>query len=46
MAPNGGDYVDVRGKTRHIYGYLKDFMFDPSVVLDKVGTLSGGKKIV
>jgi len=44
MAPNGGDYIDVRGKTRHIYGYLKDFMFDPSVVLDKVGTLSGGQK--
>ena len=35
MAPNGGDYIDVRGKTRHIYGYLKDFMFDPSVVLIK-----------
>ena len=34
----------MRGKTRHIYGYLKDFMFDPSVVLDKVGTLSGGQK--
>ena len=44
MAPNGGDYIDVRGKTRHIYGYLKDFMFDPSVVLYKVGTLSGGQK--
>ena len=44
MAPNGGDYIDVRGKTRHIYGYLKDFMFDPSTVLDKVGTLSGGQK--
>ena len=44
MAPNGGDYIDVRGKTRHIYGYLKDFMFDPGVVLDKVGTLSGGQK--
>ncbi len=44
MAPNGGDYIDVRGKTRHIYGYLKDFMFDPRVVLDKVGTLSGGQK--
>ena len=46
MAPNGGDYIDVRGKTRHIYGYLKDFMFDPSVVLDKVGTLSVAKKSI
>ena len=25
MAPSGGDYVEVRGKMRHIYGYLKDF---------------------
>ena len=44
LAPNGGDYIDVRGKMRHIYGYLKDFMFDPSVVLDSISTLSGGQK--
>ena len=44
MAPNGGDYVEVRGKMRHIYGYLKDFMFDSSVILESVSTLSGGQK--
>ena len=44
MIPNGGDYIDVRGKMRHIYGYLKDFMFDPSVSLESVSTLSGGQK--
>ena len=44
LAPNGGDYIFVRGKMRHIYGYLKDFMFDPSVVLDSISTLSGGQK--
>ncbi len=44
LAPNGGDYVNVRGKMRHIYGYLKDFMFDSTVILDKVSTLSGGQK--
>ena len=44
LAPNGGDYIYVRGKMRHIYGYLKDFMFDPSVVLDSISTLSGGQK--
>ena len=44
MAPNGGDYVEVRGKMRHIYGYLKDFMFDSSVILENVSTLSGGQK--
>ena len=44
MAPNGGDYVEVRGKMRHIYGYLKDFMFDSTVILESVSTLSGGQK--
>ena len=40
----GGDYVNVRGKMRHIYGYLKDFMFESNIILDKVSTLSGGQK--
>ena len=44
LAPNGGDYVNVRGKMRHIYGYLKDFMFESNIILDKVSTLSGGQK--
>jgi len=44
MVPNGGDYIEVRGKMRHVYGYLKDFMFDPSVILDQVSSLSGGQK--
>ena len=29
---------------RHVYGYLKDFMFESSIILDKVSTLSGGQK--
>lgn len=44
LSPNGGDYIDVMGKQRHVCGYLKDFMFDPSRVYDKVSTLSGGQK--
>ncbi len=44
MVPNGGDYIEVRGKMRHVYGYLKDFMFDPSIVLERVSSLSGGQK--
>ena len=44
MVPNGGDYIEVRGKMRHVYGYLKDFMFDPSEILQTVSTLSGGQK--
>jgi ATP-binding cassette subfamily F protein uup len=43
LAPEG-DYVDVNGSQRHVCGYLKDFMFDPSQARDLVGTLSGGQK--
>jgi ATP-binding cassette subfamily F protein uup len=44
LSPGGGDYIDVMGKERHVCGYLKDFMFDPSRVYDKVSMLSGGQK--
>ncbi len=44
LSPEGNDYIDVMGKQRHVCGYLKDFMFDPSRVQDKVKTLSGGQK--
>lgn len=44
LSPNGGDYIDVMGKQRHVCGYLKDFMFDPGRAQDKVKTLSGGQK--
>ncbi len=44
MLPNGGDYIEVRGKMRHVYGYLKDFMFDPSIILERISSLSGGQK--
>lgn len=44
LSPTGGDYIDVMGKQRHVCGYLKDFLFDPSRVDDKVMTLSGGQK--
>ena len=44
LCPDGGDHVDVMGKGRHVVGYLKDFLFDPSKVHHAVGTLSGGQK--
>lgn len=44
LSPGGGDYIDVMGKQRHVCGYLKDFMFDPSRANDKVSQLSGGQK--
>lgn len=44
LCPDGGDYVDVRGKMRHVCGYMKDFLFDPDQVRDPVRILSGGQQ--
>ena len=41
---DGGDWIDVRGSRTHVQGYLKDFLFDPSMIDAKIGTLSGGEK--
>ncbi len=44
LCPPGTDYLEVRGKLRHICGYLKDFLFDPEDAWRSVATLSGGQK--
>ena len=44
LAPAGNDYINVMGKQRHVCGYLKDFLFEPSRAYDKVSQLSGGQK--
>lgn len=44
LSPSGNDYINVMGKSRHVCGYLKDFMFDPSRAQGKVMQLSGGQK--
>ncbi|MCP1468831.1 ATP-binding cassette subfamily F protein uup [Sphingobium sp. OAS761] len=40
----GGDWIDVRGVRKHVHGYLKEFLFDPSLADVKVATLSGGER--
>ncbi len=40
----GGDWIDVRGVRKHVQGYLKEFLFDPSLVDARIGTLSGGEQ--
>ena len=40
----GGDWIDVRGVKKHIRGYLKEYLFDPSLTEATVGTLSGGER--
>ncbi|HEX8062299.1 MAG TPA: ATP-binding cassette domain-containing protein [Allosphingosinicella sp.] len=41
---DGGDWVEVRGIKKHVQGYLKDFLFEPTLVDAKIGTLSGGER--
>ncbi len=40
----GGDWIEVRGHKKHIKGYLKEFLFDPSLTEALVGSLSGGER--
>lgn len=44
FCPNGGEYIDVRGKHMHVYGYLKNFLFPKEQLFQKIGALSGGEK--
>ena len=38
------DYVSVRGRSRHVIGYLKDFLFPPARIDSPVKALSGGER--
>ena len=38
------DYVTVKGRSRHVIGYLKDFLFQPERVDSPVNALSGGER--
>ena len=44
MIGEGTDRVEVAGATRHVVGYLKDFMFDERQTRGKIKTLSGGER--
>lgn len=44
LAPQGGDHVMVRGRSRHIAGYAKDFLFKPEQLRQPVRALSGGER--
>jgi ATP-binding cassette subfamily F protein uup len=41
---DGGDWIEVRGAKKHVQGYLKDFLFEPTLVDAKIGSLSGGER--
>lgn len=38
------DYVIVKGRSRHVIGYLKDFLFAPERIDSPVKSLSGGER--
>ena len=44
LAPGGGDQVMVRGRTKHVAGYAKDFLFRENQLRQPVASLSGGER--
>lgn len=41
---DGYEHVTINGKTRHIIGYLEDFLFSPARARSPVKVLSGGER--
>jgi len=44
LTNGSGDSVTVGGQQRHVVGYMKDFLFDPSQARTAVSALSGGER--
>lgn len=40
----GSDYITVKGRPRHVIGYLRSFLFPPERVDEPVKNLSGGER--
>ena len=40
---DGREYIDVRGESRHVIGYLQDFLFSPDRARTPMHALSGGE---
>lgn len=41
---DGGENISLNGRSRHVVGYLQDFLFTPEKTNEKVSVLSGGEK--
>jgi ATP-binding cassette subfamily F protein uup len=41
---DGHDMVTINGQSRHVHGYLRDFLFSPERALSPVKALSGGER--
>jgi ATP-binding cassette subfamily F protein uup len=44
LTGDSGDTVTVHGQSRHVIGYMKDFLFRPEQARTAVGVLSGGER--
>ena len=44
LSVGGGDTVSVGGVSRHVVGYMKDFLFTPQQAGTPIGVLSGGER--
>ena len=44
LCPDGGEHILVQNEYKHVYSYLKDFLFKPSEANAPVSSLSGGEK--
>ena len=44
LTGGSADSVTVRGQSRHVVGYMKDFLFRPEQARTPVGVLSGGER--
>ncbi|HKM70032.1 MAG TPA: ATP-binding cassette domain-containing protein [Stellaceae bacterium] len=44
LTGGGGDTVTVAGQSRHVIGYMKDFLFRPEQARTPIGVLSGGER--
>ena len=44
LTGGSGDTVTVGGRSRHVIGYMKDFLFAPEQANTPVGVLSGGER--
>ncbi|MCX7343468.1 MAG: ATP-binding cassette domain-containing protein, partial [Proteobacteria bacterium] len=44
MCPEGGDQVWIGNESKHVVGYLKEFLFNEAQIRGQVSILSGGEK--
>ncbi len=41
---DGGEWIEVQGAKKHIQGYLKEFLFEPTMADARIASLSGGER--